>query len=176
MMGELFPPWIFPLLFVGFWSAVCLLLSKIGGWSTLTQRYGSTAAFQGELKRFQSATLRYSVGYNGCLTIGVNEGGLYLSILFLFRPGHPSLFIPWADVSTPAERRVWFVSCLEFRFHGAPRIHFRVNRKLGEWIASAARNAWASQGQWQVNGSQSYSCGQPFRDAGAGTRARSEEG
>src|SRR5260370_31987676 len=37
--------------------------------------------------------------HNRCLSFGVDPSGLYLSIMFLFRIGSPSLLIPWPEVT-----------------------------------------------------------------------------
>jgi hypothetical protein len=65
---------------------------------------------------------------------------MLVAVFFPFRLWHPSLFIPWEEVTGPAEGKKWFVHYLEFRFRQAPDIPFRVNRKLGRWIAE--RRGW----------------------------------
>jgi hypothetical protein len=70
------------------------LIGRISGWGTLATFYRFSESFMGECWRFQSAEMRWKGGYNNCLTIGANESGLYLSVFFLFRLGHPQLFIP----------------------------------------------------------------------------------
>jgi hypothetical protein len=78
------------------------------------------------------------MGYNNCLTIGANPTGLYLSVFFLLRFGHPNLFIPWADISVTASKRVFLSIYTEFRFRQTPMIRFRVSERLEQRIAKAA--------------------------------------
>jgi hypothetical protein len=48
--------------------------------------------------------MRLSANYGGCLTVGSDAAGLYLAVMFLFRVGHPPLFIPW-DERTISRKR-----------------------------------------------------------------------
>ncbi len=75
------------------------LIGRISGWSTLANIYRATGEFFGPTWKFQSGQFRWRMGYNHCLTFGANESGLFLSVFFLFRIGHPSLFIPWGDIT-----------------------------------------------------------------------------
>jgi hypothetical protein len=100
-MEQIFDPanashWVI-LFFVG-WAGVSYLLSMLGGWSRLAEYYRLESDFQGERWKFQSASMRLGVNYNNVLTIGVNSTGVLLEVLFLFRMGHPPLFIPWSDI------------------------------------------------------------------------------
>ncbi|MEW6376574.1 MAG: hypothetical protein AB1502_12390 [Thermodesulfobacteriota bacterium] len=129
---------------VGFLIGLFILIGRISGWATLARFYRYSNSFIGECWRFQSAEMRWKVGYNNCLTIGANESGLYLSVFFLFRFGHPLLFIRWADISMNIKKGL-LRSYLEFRFQQAPMIPFRVNERLGQQIAKAAGNAWPGE-------------------------------
>lgn len=63
----------------------------------LTARFRFASAFTGTTWGFQSARVRWTSRYGNCLSVGAAPVGLKLSIFFLFRPGHPSLFLPWSD-------------------------------------------------------------------------------
>jgi len=73
--------------------------------------------------------MRYWMGYNNCITVGAHHEGLYLAVLFLFRPGHPPLFIPWRDVSV-IEKRIFFRRVSELRFSRSPSIPVRMSFRL----------------------------------------------
>jgi hypothetical protein len=122
---------------VGFLAIVLFLIGRISGWSTLANFYRSQGDFSGQRWRFQSGQLRWYMGYNNCLNIGANESGLYLSVFFLFRIGHPSLFIPWEEISASRQKNFWG-RYIEFRFKQAQRIPFRVSPGLGEKILKAS--------------------------------------
>jgi hypothetical protein len=109
------------------------LIGRISGWSILATFYRFSESFIGECWRFQSAELRWKMGYNNCLTIGTNSSGLFISMFFLFRFGHPQLFIPWSDVSVETKRG-FLCKYMEFHFRQAPIIPFRVSERLGQRI------------------------------------------
>jgi len=113
------------------------LIGRISGWSALANFYRFSGEFQGERWRFQSAEMRWRIGYNNCLTIGANESGLYISLFFLFRFNHPNLFIPWNEVTLDAKKGFLY-KYLEFRFLQAPMIPFRVSERLGQRIMQSA--------------------------------------
>ena len=47
----------------------------------------------------QSAAMRWLTHYNNVLTVGADSEGLFLVPFFLFRVGHPPLFVPWAEIT-----------------------------------------------------------------------------
>ena len=93
--------------FLLIWILVTYLLSILGGWARLAEDYRSDSDIDGSVWRFQSGTFRFGVRYNGVLTIGSSPSGLHLRVLFLFRMGHPPLFIPWSDVKKAGEASRW---------------------------------------------------------------------
>jgi hypothetical protein len=64
--------------------------------------------------------------------------GIYLSILFPFRIAHPTLFIPWEDVSVKGERRRWLSPRVELRFAKCPFVPFLISRKLAAKLSQAS--------------------------------------
>jgi len=96
----------FPILFVGIWVMVLFLVSILGGWSKLGKHYPDDPDVQRRSKSWKSGRLGW-VGYNNCLTIGISDEGLHLSMPFPFRFSHPSLMIPW-DQFHKTERKSRF--------------------------------------------------------------------
>ena len=119
-----------------FWAAVSFLISRISGWSLLARHYRMEDSFDGQRWRFQSCRMRWMTSYNNALTIGADRRGLYLSLVFLFRPGHPPLFIPWKDVVF-AVKPGPAANMMEFRFRGEPAAVLHVNEKLGTAVLKA---------------------------------------
>lgn len=116
---------------IGFLAVVFFLIGRISGWASLANVYRTTGEFLGPMWKFQSGQLRWRMGYNNCLTLGANESGLYLSVIFLFRIGHPSLFIPWGDI-TVSIRKGFLGNHMEFRFKQVQNVPLRVSIPLGE--------------------------------------------
>lgn len=139
------PEYFFPVL-IGFLIFLFAFMARLSGWTTLANYYRFAGTFTGQTWRFQSAQMRWKMGYNNCLTIGADESGLYLSVFFLFRFGHPNLFIPWGDISI-RKKKGFLYSHMEFRFQQAPGISFLVNERLEKQIAKAAGNDWPGEGK-----------------------------
>jgi len=131
------------------WIGVTFVISRISGWSVLKDAYGFSNPFSGDLWRFQSASMRWAIGYNNCLTIGSNREGLYISAFFFFRPFHLPLFIPWEDVSVNSKKMLLFkfidVGSMEFNFQKVPTVPFRISRRLSLKIAQSAGPSWPGQ-------------------------------
>jgi hypothetical protein len=81
-----------------FWIGLVYIVSYISGWRDLAEKYPYRGEVLTEKRHFLSLSMRFASNYNGCVTIGGNPQGLYLSVLFIFRPGHPPLFIPWHEI------------------------------------------------------------------------------
>lgn len=126
----------FFLFFLALWFGISFLLSVFSGWRQLSQYYRSSGLFKGRRFYFQSAAMRLRASYNSAFIVGVSSEGLYLSILFLFRVGHPPLLVPWEDISwTEKPGRFW--GGFKLQFARCPSIPFLISRRLMEKIANA---------------------------------------
>ena len=128
----------FPIFFVGLWVLITLVLSLVGGWSTLAQYYQAQQPFFGTLIRFQAAQFRAGTNYNGCLNFGAGSEGLYLVPMAIFRAFHPPLLIPWNDISA-RPIKVWSIfDLVELRFQRAPNIPVRIKPSLVTKLTEAS--------------------------------------
>src|SRR5947208_2301000 len=88
-------------LFLTVWFGSMYLIARVGGWRDLGRVYGTEIPMEFARQwRNKQGKMRYATGYNGCLNIAANSMGMQLSVWKMFRPGHPTLFIPWGDLST----------------------------------------------------------------------------
>ena len=126
----------FFLFFLALWFGISFLLSIFSGWRQLSRHYRSNGLFGGHRFYFQSAAMRLRASYNRVLIVGVNSEGLYLSILFPFRVGHPPLLVPWEDISW-TEKPGRFFGGFKLQFARSPSIPFLISRRLMEKIANA---------------------------------------
>jgi len=85
-----------PLIFVGFWSAICWLIGLMSGWRALARRY-STTAQEPSVWEWTSGMVGL-MSYRYTLAVGAAAEGLDLRVMSLFRPGHAPLRIPWDAV------------------------------------------------------------------------------
>jgi hypothetical protein len=94
---------LYPLFLVAIWGATLTALSIGGGWRTLALRFPATARPAGQLWTFASGALRtrlLPIHYGSCLTVTVGETGVGVRILFVFRPLHAPLLIPWSAIDS----------------------------------------------------------------------------
>jgi hypothetical protein len=83
--------------------------------------------------------------YNNCVTIGANFQGIHLSVLFLFRVGHPPIFIPWEDVTVKPRPRRW-LPAVELNFRQRPHVPLIISRRLSERLQAASGRSPAYDG------------------------------
>jgi hypothetical protein len=80
------------------WPTVLTLVGWVGGWRRLAQRYPAGEVQQGRTYRFQTIRLG-GANYGNCVKIVTSAQGLYLSLPWIFRFGHPSMLIPWSELN-----------------------------------------------------------------------------
>ena len=122
------------LFFIVIWIAVCKLISAFGGWNILSRHYRADSGFDGKKMWLKSIGLRRSSNYNHCITIGVNQYGMYLAVIPIFRIGHAPLFFPWADISTEAGSRRFFGDFVRFKFAKQPDVPVILSERLAARI------------------------------------------
>lgn len=82
---------------VGGWLLALGVLASKSGWSKLARQYRATGPVEGtRLERVSISVGRLYFRSKG-IVVG-NTEGVYLSLLPVFRPFHPPLFIPWKDL------------------------------------------------------------------------------
>jgi hypothetical protein len=131
--------------FVAIWCVTGLLTGKMSGWAILGRRFGSALPFPRQTWRWVGARMRWGANYKGCLTIGVDPAGLYLSTLFFFRIGHPPLFVPWTEISLRGRRKIFFIEFVELELGREEHIPFLIRAGLADQIRSAAATSWPVQ-------------------------------
>lgn len=124
------------------WIAVCYAISYCGGWWALSRGYPSKA---GEIRKrwsFQSGMMRRMTGYGGCLNFGATDRELTLSVLFLFRPGHPPLQIPWEDIEMTRYKPWMMTSRIRLSFRKAPDVPLIIRNGLAREISKENTGRW----------------------------------
>ena len=126
---------------VALWLLISIIAAWAGGWSALARDYPLAERFEGRRWRLQSAQMRWGTHYNNCLTVGASDQGLFLATLFLFRVGHPPLFIPWRDIAA-RERKFLWITMTELRLGRETPLPFRIREGLSNRLRNAAGNSW----------------------------------
>ena len=120
-------PYVFPFLFIGMWVLVLKILSIKSGWVKLVEKYCFLEKFKGKYYRSQSAKIK-KVNFSGSLEMGVNERGLYLIPMILFRLFHKPILIPWVEIHGEAFSRFLFKG-YRLKLKSYPDIMIEVSRK-----------------------------------------------
>ena len=122
----------FPFFFTAMWVGVTLLMSLIGGWGRVAKHYPAAAKPEG------GRELRYVTGmfgmarYKHVLTVITTDEGLYIENRFVFRPGHPPLFIPFSAVIRPRKQTLFFWEYVAFDIGSPPLAGVRLPSKVFE--------------------------------------------
>lgn len=135
------PAWFF-IWILFYWMFICCLISFFGGWWKLSRYYQSGRTVIKKRWRFQTAAMRRMTGYGSCINIGITEKGLYLSILFLFRAGHPPLLIPWEDIQIE-KHQSRFMKGVKLKFKKASGVHLKINEDLAGKINNEIEGRWS---------------------------------
>lgn len=97
-------------------------------WDQLAEAYRTDKEFKGVMVRFESGSLN-SFSYRGCLTMGANSEGFYLSQVLSFKKDR--MFIPWSDVEVSKDRKLLFeMICLSFS--KVPNVELRIRKYAAE--------------------------------------------
>lgn len=108
------PPHFFlivPAVIVGIFCAAGFLSSLLTGWRALSRHFRAESEPYGVTKSAgpfpYTVYMRYWSHYGCCIRMTVAEDGLYLSMIFLLRIGHPPLRIPWNEVQISRTKYFW---------------------------------------------------------------------
>jgi hypothetical protein len=134
----LITPYGFAIYFAALWCSVCFLISLVSGWFVLSGRFKKQSEPYGETKSagpfFYTVYTRFWTHYSSVIGITAAEDALYLSVLFLFRIGHPPLCIPWEEIKIGRTKFFWrryVVLTLGEQENIPMRISERMARELG---------------------------------------------
>ena len=86
--------------------------------------------------------MRWGAHYGNALNAGANSVGLYIAPVFLFRPAHPPLFIPWSEIKVGPSRWVDFYLSITLTLGREEQIPFRVSRRLARKLRNDAGESW----------------------------------
>jgi hypothetical protein len=128
---------VLPVLFVAVWVLALTFSSALSGWFTLANHFRSDLDPTGETRTaapfFFTVYFRYWTHYSGIVRLTTAADGLYLSVFFLFRPGHPPLRIPWNEIQFSQTRR-FFQSYIVLTLGNEEQIPLRISQRLASLL------------------------------------------
>jgi len=112
---------VWPIFFVALWSAIVMAMSLIGGWRRLAQVYRTIKSpTSGKTTPYVTGMVG-AARYKRLLRITTNDRGMFIEIRWVFRMGHPSLFIPWRDIQNARKMNLFYWEFIAFDI-GSPKI------------------------------------------------------
>jgi hypothetical protein len=126
-------PWLIFVFFVLVWCATCWLVAWGSGWRALGGRFSRQNEPCGQTRSaggwFTRIYLRFWTKYTGAVRMVAAADGLYLSVFFLLRPGHPPLCIPWEQIRIQHTRK-WLQNYVELTLGSQERIPLRFSERV----------------------------------------------
>ncbi len=102
-------------------------MARMSGWAKLAVAYSTSRECAGFKLQGRRGQFGKWMGYKGILTLGVDSEGFYLSVIWLFKSGHPSLFFPWKDIQA-REERMWMRDWVVLEFTQVPGVTFALHK------------------------------------------------
>lgn len=127
---------------VGFRWVLLNAIAAASGWKNLARRFPAQFGFSGVESKWQSARLRFLIGYNNCLVVGAGPTGLSIRTIWGIRTGHPPLMIPWNEVSVGETRVIMKISFVTLLLGQPEPIPFMIRQSLAARLQAAAGAAW----------------------------------
>lgn len=124
---------LFPIGFVLFWIFVSTLIGALSGWKTLADSFPWRSDPLGQTRTagpfFYPVYMRFWCQYRGVIRMTAADDALYLSVLGLFRAGHPPLRIPWSEIQLSKTTYAW-QSYLSLTLGNRERIPMRISERM----------------------------------------------
>jgi hypothetical protein len=101
----------FILLFAVVCAVAISLMSVLGGWHRLAGHFRDFGPPQGKRFLFASMSMGpkgFQTNYGGCLTVFLGRKGIRLSVWLPFRFMHPPLLIPWTEIESVHQEKIFF--------------------------------------------------------------------
>jgi hypothetical protein len=139
------PPLFFCFILAGVMAFRWLLLNLIAiasGWRILGRRFPAQQPFSAPVWKWQSARMRYLVGYNNCLKVGADQMGLFIRTMWGARTAHPPLYVPWNEISVTPEPGGVMGPFVRFSLGRSEQIPFTVRKTLADKLHAAAGQGW----------------------------------
>jgi hypothetical protein len=118
------------------------LSSVFCGWHRLAKRFRAESDPYGVTKSAgpfpYTVYTRWWSHYSFCIRMTAADDGLYLSVIFLLRIGHPTLRIPWNEVQISRVKRLWHPLIL-LTLGAQERIPMRISERMAKKLGLLER-------------------------------------
>lgn len=123
-------------------ATLIVTLARLGGWTTLAERYPGRTRPAKVARRFGYGVFRGWIGYNGGLVVGSDTEGLDLRAMpVILSLCHPPIFIPWREITRTETRSRWFGTGYALVTRRAPEVDFALRPGTFEAVRANAKSA-----------------------------------
>lgn len=129
----------------GIWSFISLIISYVWGWHALAQHYRGDMTYFNKKLAWRSGRLGWG-NYSSILTFTMSDEDLGLSILFLYRAGHPPLKFPFEEIKG-VEKKMFLWPEVHLSFERMPHRTLKIRKGLAEQIERASGGNWRFERQ-----------------------------
>jgi hypothetical protein len=133
---------LFPFLVIALWILVTSVVGIMSGWHALARRFRTDSKTYGETRTagpfFYSVYMRFWGHYSSVIRMTAAQDALYLSVLFLFRAGHPPLRFPWSEIRFGETTSFW-KTYIELTLGNEEQIPMRISRRMARKLGIPER-------------------------------------
>ena len=117
------------------------ILSHFSGWWEISGRYPSRPFKIKEKWYMRSMWMGSLFTYENCVTVKATDQGLCLSLIIIFRIGHPPFLIPWEEIHI-TKYKGWFTTFAKLTLRQVPHIPLYIRKDLALEINDHIQEDW----------------------------------
>lgn len=125
-----------------FFCLVSYLSSLLTGWHRLSERFRAQSEPYGDTRTAgpfpYTVYMRWRSHYSSCIRMTAAADGLYLSVLFFLRIGHPPLHIPWNEIQLSRTKYFW-LRYVQLTLGNQERIPMRISERMAKKLGLLER-------------------------------------
>lgn len=120
---------------IAYFAIVLAVISRLTGWVQVAKKFPEQQDIL--IKKFRFQSMGFSWGsYNNCVSVGIGNRGLHLSVPFPISLFHNPIFIPWTEIKDIKEKKMWWIRYVCFDISNAD-FKVRISNKAGLAIIAA---------------------------------------
>jgi hypothetical protein len=122
------------------WIPGTWVLGWLSAWRRLAQRYPAAPVLPGRRIRCHFLVMGRST-YKSMASLIADSGHLHFSMGFLFRPGYPTLSIPWSDITASRDEWRWSLPAapvVRLTLRRDPEVRVLIRPRVAEEVMAAS--------------------------------------
>jgi hypothetical protein len=144
-----YPAVLLLILFIAITILFSYLEGLSTGWIGLARKFRDKTPSYSYQWRNQDVRLENRLSYYACVHVGADEKGLYMGEGFLFRVGHPPLFIPWSEIQVLSGEHGWLFKRRKLKLGREELVQISISKSFTEELKKAAGRSWPGDTVWR---------------------------